>query len=245
MARAEHDAAGTARPLVPSVDLSRPLGRRGPAAGDPAVAPTARARDLGGPAAGLAAPAPPRAEVPVTPPGRVDLRLPADAAYLSVLRTTTAALAARLDLSVDDVEDLRIAVDEAASLLLAPGSLRPGATGAGTTETGTTETGTIETSSGETGSSATTSSRTSTADDGDDDAHDDGRWAPGGGAVLEASFDLSPGRLVVEVRGPARHLPERGAVAWAVLEALVGEVRTARTPRGSAIRLVHATQDLP
>ena len=41
----------------------------------------------------------------------VELRLPADGAYVSVLRTTTAGLAARLDFTIDDIEDLRIAVD--------------------------------------------------------------------------------------------------------------------------------------
>jgi len=48
----------------------------------------------------------------------VELRLPADGAYASVLRTTTAALAARLDLTIDDIEDLRIAVGEASALVL-------------------------------------------------------------------------------------------------------------------------------
>jgi serine/threonine-protein kinase RsbW len=48
----------------------------------------------------------------------VELRLPADSAYLSVLRTATAGLAARLDFTLDDIEDLRIAVDEACALLL-------------------------------------------------------------------------------------------------------------------------------
>ena len=38
----------------------------------------------------------------------VELRLPADSAYASVLRTTTAGLAARLDFPIDDIEDLRI-----------------------------------------------------------------------------------------------------------------------------------------
>ena len=42
----------------------------------------------------------------------VDLRVPADPAYLAVLRTATAGLAARLDLTLDEIEDLRIAVDE-------------------------------------------------------------------------------------------------------------------------------------
>jgi serine/threonine-protein kinase RsbW len=49
---------------------------------------------------------------------RVELRLPADSAYLGVLRTATAALAARRDFTVDEIEDLRIAVDEMSTLLL-------------------------------------------------------------------------------------------------------------------------------
>ncbi|WP_222853818.1 hypothetical protein [Fodinicola acaciae] len=48
----------------------------------------------------------------------VSLRLPASGAYLSVLRTATAGLAARLDFTLDDIEDLRIAVDEACAMLL-------------------------------------------------------------------------------------------------------------------------------
>jgi serine/threonine-protein kinase RsbW len=48
----------------------------------------------------------------------VSVRVPATAAYLSVLRTTTASLAARLDFTLDEIEDLRIAVDEASCLLL-------------------------------------------------------------------------------------------------------------------------------
>lgn len=48
----------------------------------------------------------------------VELRLPADGAYASVLRTTTAALAARLDFTMGDIEDLRIAVTEAGVLAL-------------------------------------------------------------------------------------------------------------------------------
>jgi serine/threonine-protein kinase RsbW len=50
---------------------------------------------------------------------RVVLRLPAIGAYLSVLRTATASLASRLDFTIDDIEDLRIAVDEACAMLLA------------------------------------------------------------------------------------------------------------------------------
>jgi serine/threonine-protein kinase RsbW len=50
---------------------------------------------------------------------QVTIRLPAEGAYLSVLRTATAGLAARLDFTLDQIEDLRIAVDEACAMLLA------------------------------------------------------------------------------------------------------------------------------
>ena len=50
---------------------------------------------------------------------QVMIRLPAEGAYLSVLRTATAGLAARLDFTLDEIEDLRIAVDEACAMLLA------------------------------------------------------------------------------------------------------------------------------
>ncbi|MGA8114798.1 MAG: ATP-binding protein [Actinocatenispora sp.] len=49
----------------------------------------------------------------------VVLTVPADGAYLSVLRTATAGLAARLHFTLDEIEDLRIAVDEACAMLLA------------------------------------------------------------------------------------------------------------------------------
>jgi serine/threonine-protein kinase RsbW len=48
----------------------------------------------------------------------VIITLPATGAYLSVLRTATAGLAARLDFTLDEIEDLRIAVDEACAMLL-------------------------------------------------------------------------------------------------------------------------------
>lgn len=51
-------------------------------------------------------------------PDFVEIRLPADGAFLSVLRTATAALAARLNFTIDEIEDLRIAVDEACALVL-------------------------------------------------------------------------------------------------------------------------------
>jgi len=56
---------------------------------------------------------------------KVAIRMPADGAYLSVLRTATAGLAARLDFTLDEIEDMRIAVDEACAMLLSqaiPGS---------------------------------------------------------------------------------------------------------------------------
>lgn len=49
---------------------------------------------------------------------QVSIRMPAEGAYLSVLRTATAGLAARLDFTLDEIEDLRIAVDEACGMLL-------------------------------------------------------------------------------------------------------------------------------
>jgi serine/threonine-protein kinase RsbW len=51
----------------------------------------------------------------------VVLTLPASSAYLSVLRTATAGLAARLQFTLDEIEDLRIAVDEACAMLLVGG----------------------------------------------------------------------------------------------------------------------------
>jgi serine/threonine-protein kinase RsbW len=58
-----------------------------------------------------------------TPPQTGDdivlLTVPADGGYLGVLRTATAGLAARLQFALDEIEDLRIAVDEACAMLLA------------------------------------------------------------------------------------------------------------------------------
>src|SRR3954465_13204951 len=48
----------------------------------------------------------------------VEIRIPADGVYFSTLRLTAASLAARCDLTIDDIEDLRLAVDEACALLL-------------------------------------------------------------------------------------------------------------------------------
>ncbi|WP_432482611.1 ATP-binding protein [Kineococcus esterisolvens] len=113
----------------------------------------------------------------------VELRVPADPAYLTVVRTASAGLAARLDLTLDEIEDLRIAVDEACTLLLDPAA---------------------------------------------------------GAQELVATFRLGDGTLEVEVRGPARELPERSSFAWAVLEALVGEVFTGTSSSGAWIVLRHS-----
>ena len=54
----------------------------------------------------------------------VVLVVPADGSYLAVLRTATAGLAARLQFTLDEIEDLRIAVDEACAILLSIASDR-------------------------------------------------------------------------------------------------------------------------
>ena len=71
-------------------------GRRDPGSGDPGTAQADRE----------------------TTQDHVTVGLPAEGAYLSVLRTATAGLAARLDFTLDEIEDLRIAVDEACAMLL-------------------------------------------------------------------------------------------------------------------------------
>src|SRR3954470_5367863 len=56
----------------------------------------------------------------------VELTVPAESAYLAVVRTATAGLAARLSFTLDEIEDLRIAVDEACVMLLSlPGPSLP------------------------------------------------------------------------------------------------------------------------
>lgn len=49
----------------------------------------------------------------------VELTLPAKAEFLHLMRSVVASVGARRDLSIDDIDDLRIAVDEAGSYLLA------------------------------------------------------------------------------------------------------------------------------
>ena len=121
-----------------------------------------------------------------TGPDVVELELPADPAYLGVVRTACAGLGARLDLTLDEIEDLRIAVDEACTLVL-PGQ-----------------------SSGR-----------------------------GGGARLHATFSVSRSTLSVLVQGPNPQLPQDTSYAWAVLEALAGDVSSGVETNGSWISLTH------
>ena len=74
------------------------------------------ARDLGG-AEGSAA---------VAEGDVIELVVPALTTYLSVVRTATAGLAARLSFTFDEIEDLRIAVDEACVMLLSLPGPQPG-----------------------------------------------------------------------------------------------------------------------
>lgn len=57
-------------------------------------------------------------------PHDAEVRVPAETAYVAVVRMATAGIAARLDFTLDDVEDLRMAVGEACALVLA--SATPG-----------------------------------------------------------------------------------------------------------------------
>jgi serine/threonine-protein kinase RsbW len=50
--------------------------------------------------------------------GPVVVSVPARASSVHVLRAVVASVAARLDLSIDEIEEMRIAIDEAAVLLL-------------------------------------------------------------------------------------------------------------------------------
>ena len=122
-----------------------------------------------------------------TGPDVVELVLPADPAYLGVVRTACAGLGARLDLTLDEIEDLRIAVDEACTLVLP----------------------------------ASRAARDSTV-------------------RLRATFSVSAGALAVRVQGPNPDLPVETSYAWAVLEALAGDVSSGVEAGGSWIALSHA-----
>ena len=121
------------------------------------------------------------------PQGRTPFRMaalavPADKDYLALIRTAAMHVAILLPLTVDRIADLRLAVDEACTALLA----------------------------GPHGAAAAAAP------------------ADGAGELLELSFERYPDRVEITVRGPARGgLPGRDEIGWAMLEALVGEVRVA------------------
>jgi serine/threonine-protein kinase RsbW len=48
----------------------------------------------------------------------VTLRIPAQGAYVVLVRAAVSAMCARLDFTIDRIEDIKLAVDEAAALLL-------------------------------------------------------------------------------------------------------------------------------
>ncbi|MFC3689181.1 ATP-binding protein [Aquipuribacter hungaricus] len=121
-------------------------------------------------------------------PDVVEIELPADPAYLGVVRTACAGLGARLDLTLDEIEDLRIAVDEACTLVLP----------------------------------AARSTTPSTA------------------VRLRATFRVSDDALAVRVQGPNPALPVETSYAWAVLEALAGDVSSGVEAGGSWISLAHS-----
>lgn len=52
----------------------------------------------------------------------VSLDIPAEAEYVAVLRAAASVIATRLEFSLDEIDDLRILVDEAASLLIVAGA---------------------------------------------------------------------------------------------------------------------------
>jgi serine/threonine-protein kinase RsbW len=135
-------------------------------------------------------------------PDVVELELPADPAYLGVVRTACAGLGARRDLTRDEIEDLRIAVDEACTLLL------PEPAGG----------------HGDTASAASAST---------------GRGGREPERRLRARFSVDADTLAVRVVGPNLRLPGETSYAWAVLEALAGDVASGTGEDGSWISLTH------
>lgn len=51
-------------------------------------------------------------------PDTITITVPSDAGYVHILRQLTGGVAARLRLTIDDIDDLKLAIDEAASCLL-------------------------------------------------------------------------------------------------------------------------------
>jgi serine/threonine-protein kinase RsbW len=137
-------------------------------------------------------------------PDLVELELPADPAYLGVVRTACAGLGARLDLTLDEIEDLRIAVDEACTLVLPSSDDRPAAPVL-----------VVDTTTGTS------------------------RHARQPDRRLRATFSVDHATLEVRVVGPNLRLPDESSYAWAVLEALAGDVSSGTAEDGSWISLSH------
>ncbi len=137
---------------------------------------------------------PPSAGAPVD---RVELSVPADPAYLAVLRTATAGLAARADMTIDEIEDLRIAVDEACALVLG------------------------DDAGGWAGLEPPPGGQAGVAVRGGGAAPGTGARAVVGPPTIDAVFELGHQGMLVQVSGPSAALPERSSFAWSVLEALV------------------------
>ena len=56
------------------------------------------------------------------PDEAVSILIPAEADHVAVLRAAAGVIASRLEFSLDDIDDLRILIDEAASVLLGAGA---------------------------------------------------------------------------------------------------------------------------
>jgi serine/threonine-protein kinase RsbW len=131
----------------------------------------------------------------------VELDVPAHPAYVAVVRTAAAGLAARADLTLDRIEDLRIAVDEACALLL---HRREGDDPYGT---------------------VSDASADDPADDPTDDPADPAD-DPAQDVTIHCLFTVEEDALTVDISGPQVTLPDPSAFAWAVLDALVDSLRT-------------------
>ncbi len=112
----------------------------------------------------------------------VQLRIPADSAFLAVLRTATAGLAARLDFTLDDIEDLRIAVDEACAMVLPQ-----------------VRSGTDLTCAFELGERNLTVSVTAECDDPQQPSRDGFAWTVLAALTTSVSADVEDGRLTIRL----------------------------------------------
>ena len=61
----------------------------------------------------------------MTPSGVITVRIPAEAGHVPLLRTAVAGVAARQEFTLEEVDDLRMGVEEAAVILLRRGAGEP------------------------------------------------------------------------------------------------------------------------